>query len=82
MISSIPNLTSAQPAAPAPPVQQTGIAAPHPRPTDTVQISNNAKALLQETMENSGQTAQEARSGDMQAIHLQAREAAAKASAK
>ncbi len=81
MISSITNLTTAQPAA-EPPVQQTGTAAPPPRPTDTVQVSNGAKALLQESMENPAQTAQEARSGDMQAIHLQAREAAAKASAK
>ncbi len=82
MISSIASLSPAQPVAPAPPVQQTAVAAPHPRPTDSVQISNSAKALLQESMENSMQTAQEARSGDIQAIHLQAREAAAKASAQ
>ncbi len=82
MISSISSLPPTPVVTTEPPVQQTGTAAPHPRPTDTVQVSSGAKALLQESMENPAQTAQEARSGDMQAIHLQAREAAAKTSLK
>jgi hypothetical protein len=47
-----------------------------------VQISNTAKALLQETMETSVQTANEARGGDIQAMRLLARQAAARPSSK
>jgi hypothetical protein len=83
MISSITSLPSVQPspqAATAQPAPST--ATPQASSTDTVQISNIAKALLQETMETSVQTAQEARGGDPQAIRLLAKEAAEKASAK
>jgi hypothetical protein len=44
--------------------------------TDNVQISNAAKAAMQEATETPEQTAKEARSGDRQAQHLQAQEAA------
>jgi hypothetical protein len=53
-------------------------AQPQPAATDTVQLSS-AKALLQETLETPAQTAREARSGDLQAKRLLAREAADKA---
>jgi len=83
MISSISTLPPAQLAAQAPAVQPASSkATAQPSPADPVQISNTTKALLQEAMENSVQTAQEARGGDMQAMRLLAREAAAKASAK
>jgi hypothetical protein len=49
---------------------------PQPTATDTVQISSAAKASLQEATETTVQTAKEARSGDLQAQRLQAREAA------
>jgi hypothetical protein len=80
MISSISNLAPAAQAAPVQPTSSNATA--QPSPTDTVQISSSAKALLQEAMENSVQTAQEARGGDVQAMRLLAREAAAKLSAK
>ena len=48
----------------------------HPTATDTVQISSAAKAALQEATETAVQTAKEARSGDLQAQRLLAREAA------
>lgn len=84
MISAITSHSATQPSA------QTLAAQPAPSKataqpttaTDTVQISNAAKALLQETVENPAQTAKEARSGDRQAIRLLAKEAADKASAK
>ncbi len=64
---------------------QTQSATPAPAPakaqtatTDTVQISNSAKALMQEIQETSAQTAQEAGKGDRQALRLLAKEAAAK----
>jgi hypothetical protein len=50
---------------------------PTPTPTDTVQISNAASAILQEAQENRAQTVQEANSGDSQARRLLAKEAAA-----
>jgi hypothetical protein len=70
-----------------PPVQAQPTAAPQapasaksqPAPTDTVQISNVARAALQEALETSVQTNKEAAGGDLQAKHLLAREAAAKA---
>jgi len=46
-------------------------------PTDTVQVSSAAKAILQEVQENHAQTVQEAASGDSQAKRLLAKEAAA-----
>ena len=55
-------------------------AAPQPgaAPTDAVQISAAAKSL-QEAIETPAQTAKEAAGGDLQARHLLAKEAAAKA---
>ena len=47
-------------------------------PTDTVQISDAARAALQETMETPAQTAKEAGAGDHQAQRILAREAAGK----
>lgn len=80
MISAISNLAPAAKTAPA--SQAPPQATPQPSGTDTVQISNSAKTLLQETLETTVQTAQEARGGDIQAMHLLAKEAAAKGSAK
>ncbi len=82
MISSISSLVPAQPVVQAATAPQTSSRATPQPSADTVQISNTAKALLQETMETTVQTAQEARGGDIQAMHLLAKEAAAKASAK
>ena len=48
---------------------------------DTVQLSNTAK-IVQEATETQAQTAKEARSGDLQAKALLAREAAARAGTK
>jgi hypothetical protein len=79
MISAISNLAPAQPAAQAAAAPQTSSQATPQPSADTVQISNSAKALLQETLETPVQTAQEARGGDIQAMHLLAKEAAAKA---
>ena len=45
---------------------------------DTVKISNAAQSALQEAVETSVQTAQEARGGDRQAQRLLAKEAAAR----
>src|SRR5450759_1436752 len=61
--------------APAPKPQPT--AAPQPPVTDTVQISAAAQAL-REVTETQVQTAKEARSGDMQAVRLLAKETAAR----
>jgi hypothetical protein len=47
-----------------------------------VQISTAAKALSQENLETPAQTAKEASGGDIHAIRLLARHAAARASAK
>ena len=90
MISPISNLPSASLA--AQPVTKTAAPQPlaqvaHPAPSkpstnDTVQVSSAAKALLQESQEPSAQTAQEARSGDQQAIRLLAKRAAIKAGLK
>ena len=66
----------AQPAATA---QTSNSAKAQPTPTDTVQISNFAKAALQEALETSAQTTKEAAGGDFQAKRLLAKEAAAKA---
>jgi hypothetical protein len=82
MISPISHVTPAQPAAKAAPEQPATSTATPKSSADTVQISNSAKALLQETLETSVQTGNEARGGDIQAMRLLARQAAAKASAK
>jgi hypothetical protein len=49
---------------------------PQPAATDTVQISSAAKKALQEATETPEQTAKEARSGDLQAKRLLAKETA------
>ncbi|HET6143127.1 MAG TPA: hypothetical protein VFE02_06430 [Candidatus Acidoferrales bacterium] len=49
-------------------------------PTDTVQISTSAKAILQEATETKAQTAQEAQKGDAQAQRLLAKEGTPKTS--
>jgi hypothetical protein len=83
MISPISSLTPAQPVAQAPAAQPTpSRATAQPSTADTVQISSAAKALSQENLETSAQTAHEASGGDVQAIRLLARHAAARASAK
>jgi hypothetical protein len=55
---------------------------PSPAPADTVQISNAAKAALQEATETRAQTAQEAGKGDIQAQRLLIRETAGQKSGK
>lgn len=57
-------------------------AKPQPNPTDTVQISNAAKAMLQESVETPAQTAKEASAGDHQAMRLLAKQAAERAAEK
>jgi hypothetical protein len=52
-----------------------------PSSTDTVNLSS-AKAIVQESLETSVQTAKEAASGDIQARNLLAKQAAAKAHTK
>jgi len=74
--NAAPPAVQVQPAA-AP--QASVSATSQPAPTDTVQISNLAKAALQEALETTVQTNKEAAGGDLQAKHLLAREAAAKA---
>ena len=83
MISPIANSALAQPiaqttAAPQPPAQLKPLASTG----DTVQVSNAAKALLQESLETSAQTAKEASAGDPQAIRLQARHSATRVHTK
>jgi len=70
--------TTAQPAAPPAPSR----AKPQVSTTDTVQISNAARAMMREAIENPAQTAREAAAGDHQAMRLTAKEAAARASEK
>lgn len=70
--------TTAQPAAPPASSQAKAQATT----TDTVQISNAARVMMQEAIENPAQTAKEAAAGDRQAIKLMAKEAAARASEK
>jgi hypothetical protein len=83
MISPISSATPNQAATQAPPVQQAQPKSPaQPSASDTVQISNAAKALSQENLETPAQTSKEASGGDIQAIRLLARHAAARASAK
>ena len=59
--------------------QQSNQPVAQPAVTDTVQISSTAKSASQELTETPAQTAMEARSGDVQAQRLLAKEAAAKA---
>ena len=85
MISPVSNATqvqaAVQPKAPQAPAQQ----APPPvsqAPSDTVKISSASQQILQESRENSVQTAKEAAGGDAQARRLLAREAADNAPVK
>ena len=61
---------------PATAPQTSKAAKPQAAPTDTVQISNTAQAMLQEAVETQAQTTKEAAGGDMQAKRLLAKEAA------
>ena len=84
MISAITSATQAQPVA-----QSTVVSQPAPQmksqptTTDTVQISSASKSALAQALaeatETPAQTAQEARSGDIQAKRLLAKEEAAEA---
>ena len=74
--NSAPPAVQLQPAA-AP--KAPASAKSQPASTDTVQISNLAKAALQEALETTVQTNKEAAGGDFQAKRLLAHEAAAKA---
>jgi len=83
MISSINAATPVHAAAPTTPVQPPqSKATAQPSAVDTVLISSAAKALAQENLETSAQTAHEAGNGDIQAIRLLARHAAARVSTK
>ena len=70
-VTAVASLTDVKPVN-----QEVTKSKPKPSTTDTVTISAAAQAL-QEATETSAQTAKEARSGDIQAQHLLAREAAA-----
>jgi hypothetical protein len=82
MITPVSNATQAQPPVQSKPATQ---AAPQAKqqtaPTDTVTISA-AKQIVQESLENSVQTAKEAAGGDLQAKRLLAREAADRVTTK
>ncbi len=67
----------AQTKAPETNAQETKVAQSSQTPTDTVQVSNSAKAILQEVQETHAQTLKEAASGDGQAKRLLAKETAA-----
>ena len=94
MVSSITSATHVRFAAStAAPVQRPKVSTEsdqsksHPAavPTDTVQLSSAAQAMLaamQEARETPAQTSQEALGGDRQAQRLLARQAAAKVAAK
>jgi hypothetical protein len=83
MISPVTGATHTQPVAqPAVAHQAPSAAKPQASPADTVQISNAAKALVQQALETSAQTSREASGGDAQAIRLPAKQAAAKTHAK
>jgi hypothetical protein len=64
---------------PASSTRQTTVAKPAANtakvPTDTVQISSAARALVQESLETKTQTLQEAAKGDPQAARLLAKQA-------
>jgi len=80
MITAITNPTTAtqtQPAAktaPAPKPAASSAASTSANVTDTIQISNTAKAMMQEVTETPAQTAKEAGAGDRQAQRLLAKE--------
>ena len=70
-ISDVTNTNQTQPTTQSTPVNQNPPQSkPQPTPTDTVQLSSSAKALMAEANETAAQTAQEASRGDMQAQRL------------
>ena len=75
-ISSATQVAAVQPSAAARQPAPAAAAKPQAPAPDTVKFSVAAQAL-QELTETSVQTGQEARAGDVQAIKLQAKEAAA-----
>jgi hypothetical protein len=81
MATHINAVTQAQPvqnaAAPAAANPKAAESKPSQAPTDTVSISNSAKAILQEVQETHAQTVKEANKGDAQAKRLLAKEEAA-----
>ncbi len=86
MSNPISGVTQAQAAEQATPAQtktpetktpETKVAQTSQTPTDTVQVSNSTKAILQEVQETHAQTIKEAAGGDGQAKRLLAEEAAA-----
>ena len=81
MITPVSSATHAQAAVQPKPATQQPQAKPQSAPTDTVTISA-AKQIVQESLENSVQTAKEAASGDLQAKRLLAREAADRVTTK
>ena len=81
MISPVSDAVQPQPQPPTAPRPSAPQAKPQPPAGDTVQLSG-AKAIVQEALETSTQTAREASGGDSQAVRLLAREAAARAAAK
>ena len=86
MISPVSSASAPQPVAQtkaqaaAPPASSQ--AKPQVSTTDTLQISNAARAMMREAIENPAPTAREAAAGDHQAMRLMAKEAAARASEK
>jgi hypothetical protein len=82
MSTAVTRATHPQAVAPtpaSPPVAKAKDSAPKPQsPVDTVQVSNAAKAALQEMTETRSQTVQEAARGDSQARRLLARETTSK----
>jgi hypothetical protein len=82
MISSVNSVAPAQPATQAATVQPPSSQPASQPASDTVQISNAAKAMLQESLETPAQTAKEASAGDLQAMKLLARHAPHHASGK
>lgn len=72
-LGAVKNTSQTQPVSQdSPPVKTKPVA------KDTVSISNAAQAALQEATETSAQTAKEAKSGDIQAKKLLAKQVAAK----
>jgi hypothetical protein len=81
MITPVSSATHAPATVQSKPATPQTQAKPQPAPTDTVTISA-AKQIVQESLENSLQTAKEAANGDLQAKRLLAREAADHAQVK
>ena len=83
MISAITNVGHPNPVSQSAVVNQKAPQSkPQTAPTDTAQLSNAAKAALQEVLETPAQTSKEANTGDLQAQRLLAREAAGRVTGK